>query len=233
MLIPRYNGLSTSITEFSLFIVTKDTIEWHSNQPFYHDKLTTGDMLKFSPDGTYFSCSKSLYSFNRKTGAIALEYQNTRPNILHVYSSAFSPDSKKWYTNEVDTSRSQPFILCQYDLEYDEVASSRRDLLSSKDFNAMMLGPDSMIYLSGYQRPYVSRIEQPNKRISVDGNECELVVGAVALSKNGIGGVGTISFPNNMEGLPDIAVTPDYRYAVDDCSIVTFESNQCCAASYL
>jgi hypothetical protein len=227
----KYN---TSIqTQYELYEVTKDTVRYDNTYTFSHN-TNSGDMLKFSPDGTHFTHSRALYSFNRQTGGISLKHHEGSSKIVNAYSASFSPDSKKLYRFLVDTSLAKDAsLIYQYDLEYSDIANSRRVVNASEEFNAMMLGPDSMIYLSGYQRPYVSRIEQPNKRISVDGNECELVIGAVALSQNGIGGVGTLSFPNNMEGLPDIAVTPDYRYAVDDCSIVTFESNQCCAASYL
>jgi hypothetical protein len=219
-------------TQYELYEVTKDTVRYDNTYTFGH-KTNSGDMLKFSPDGTHFTHSRALYSFNRQTGGITLKHLESSSTIVNAYSASFSPDSRKLYRFLVDTSLAKDAsLIYQYDLEYSDIANSRRVVNASEEFNAMMLGPDSMIYLSGYQRPYVSRVEQPNKRISIDGNECDLKIGEIALSKNGIGGIGALSFPNNMEGLPDIAIDPDFRYAVDDCSIVTFESNQCCASGY-
>jgi hypothetical protein len=225
---------SLNSTNYVLYEVTKDTIKFTSETVFNGYKPNYGSMLKFSPDGTHFTHDKGLYQFDRKTGEITLKYYDTDTDVDYVYSASFSPDSRKLYRNNIPVvGAAKTSELYQYDLEYGDVASSKRLLYSSDDFNAMMLGPDSMLYLSGFQRPYVSRIVQPNKRISQAGNECELSIGAVPLSVNGIGGVGTTSLPNNMEGKFDLDIAPDFRYAVSNCSVVSFESNQCCASSYL
>jgi hypothetical protein len=233
LLLAKFAQGSTS-TNYVLYEVTKDTIKYHSEKVFSGYKPNYGAMIKFSPDGTHFSHDKGLYQFNRKTGQITQRYFDNDADVDYVYSASFSPDSRKLYRNNIPTvgADKTPEIY-QYDLEYGDITSSKRLLYSSEDFNAMMLGPDSMLYLSGYQRPYVSRIEQPNKRISKDGNESVLSIGAVPLSVNGVGGVGTTSFPNHREGKFDVEIAPDFRYTVDNCSVVAFESNQCCASNYL
>ncbi len=137
--------------------------------------------MKASPDRTKIACAVSgaslieLFDFDDSNGQLSNPI--LLPNIPGAYGVEFSPDGTKFYTNSRSNSSS-------YILQYDISSNSAPQILASRDTidrdignqsRALQLGPDGIIYVTGFGYTYLSGITNPNALGSMAGHVDSLV----------------------------------------------------------
>jgi len=177
--------------------------------------------ISVSPDGNYIYTKNKLLRFNRANGIISNITDISVDQQSSLFAS-FSPNSRFLYIKK------SPNTLMQYDVLSTDISNSGVPIFtidSDTNFGAMdiQLGPDGKIYVS-YVIPerFVGVINKPNlKQIA---NEVEF---------NPIGYQFPISvflttrFPSFMKAESANVIPLDFSYALDNCSVINFESPGC------
>ncbi|MCC7298551.1 MAG: S8 family serine peptidase [Bacteroidia bacterium] len=136
-----------------------------------------GDKVVLIFDTTSFICS-----FNSLNGQIdSLDILNSK---AYYADGAFSPNSNLIYT--IETQNGQDYI-CQYNLNIDNIVESRKIVSfgNSNIFHDLRLSEDSILYVNGSFKNYLSAIHFPDSLCMLDlDNKCGFAEYSVNLNLN-------------------------------------------------
>lgn len=160
-----FNINSTSIATQSVVssIGTSHTCGFYGGA---HDAM---GQLTISPDGAKvinaLTCQDKfeLFNFNSVTGVLTNSISLTG-NGGNAWGTAFSPDSKKIFTNSIFGQSVYQYDINTYNLS--SIVSSQVTLYTSGiggyNFGYMELGPDNKVYISKPNVGYITVINNPN-----------------------------------------------------------------------
>jgi PKD repeat protein len=212
-----------------LYSIDNNGIHYDRTIKINNVKSNTSGAIYFSPDASIFSLDYSFFTFDRKTGDVALfkKYDDQNYN----YSSSFSSDGNLIY-QQINFNDENDFGLFQVDPFAHNIEESRVRLHSdSSMLQSLKMGPDDRIYLVNYELDFVSVISQPNLKTGYQ-NECGYEKYGLDLAKNGVGGVGQFGVPNFRDADFYVDVKGDFHIAKEDCYSYAFIPNLCCAENF-
>jgi gliding motility-associated-like protein len=159
------------------------------------DRYRSIGYLKASPNGRKLASvihtvkgECQVFDFDNSTGIISNPFMITGLN--KPYGVEFSPNGTYLYTGNY----SSPSRIYQYNLyagDSNKINSSKiliANITSGNGIGAYQLGPDRKIYITHYDRPKLSVINNPDKK----GSNCNFTLESVDLAKR-----------NALLGLPD------------------------------
>lgn len=122
----------------------------------------------------YFTGVIILYDFDNSTGEFSnpIVIESATDEYDYCYGIEFSPDRTKLYCTKRGRSPSRIF---QFDISSENQVDiiNSRELIADNDeqdyFCALMLGPDSRIYVASHNHGYLHRIDDPNAAGSACG----------------------------------------------------------------
>ncbi len=180
--------------DYLAFLVTEDSVSTipvvtSIGYNYLGDYTLGAGQLRFSKDGIYVASTINyihrfeLFKFNRATGILydMLEFQDS-DNFLRAWGVEFSTNQRFCYI-----SRRPPEILLQFELkiwDYDSVLNSKTVVASTSgsvndyDAGTLQIGPNGKIYLTRYDKTYISVINQPNNK----GSACDFEEVGVSLN---------------------------------------------------
>lgn len=120
--------------------------------------------MKLSPDGSKVAKANAglnnveIFDFNNNSG-VATNALIDKSIGGEPYGIEFSPNNQFLYVNTWKNKGGRN--LYQYDLRASDVIASRVTIATGTE-GALQLGPDNRIYVAGWEKPNLDRINQPN-----------------------------------------------------------------------
>lgn len=139
----------------------------HLTNYFYEDDYHAIGYIKVSPNGEKVAAAHTglnvdVMDFDTATGVLsnAITLLDFSEGYKEFFGIEFSPNSRFLYTSSF--SRTE---LYQFDLDAVDIMNSVVSLNTTTiTFGALQLGIDGKIYITEYQRPTLSVIENPNEK---------------------------------------------------------------------
>lgn len=230
------NGHPSDSQYLTVIKVTKDSVVWYSD---IHLSIVQNyqNTLKASPNGKYLSYGQYLLEFDRSDAKIIVNNYDSSNTLINVIGCSFSPNSKYLYKIEGHFDRLLPFndqnyyTLTQTDVTRTNSFQYKKVVKSIDYHEQMQIGPDKKIYVTALNQTYISAIEYPDT-LFMNSNNIGFKEEAAILSKNGVGGICNLGFPNHVDALKREKIKTDFDFRINNCNTVEFLTNQCCATNY-
>jgi len=166
--------------------VTKDSIAYHTS--FATGVSNEDNTITFNPQGSFFHFEKSIYSFDRVTGQIALHKSLSPPNFYGTWGAQWSPNGRLLYRSELHSENGlAKNYIYQYNVESTAPLLNMSLVTESATDRSMQIGPDGKIYIA-VDGNYLSAINAPNSAIINNTNECQYTHVDVPLKVGSTGG---------------------------------------------